>query len=295
MYLFAAHRAYLAVFDEVGEASLVCKARRAYDESVAIADQPDEQRASFVAKLEDLTSRERKAGVRCGNFLRNRSPGERGRVAKKPASAATSKSPDEPSTLDVAASRSPGEPSPDAAANTTGEAAMVVTKASSEPAPVHAVAAEQATPGTLNSKPSAGPSEGDLLAVTRRPASETTSVPRPGRGLVIGGSVTLGLGLVLAGVASYTGSRLVETRRAAEVLHASFDGYATEEQLAEDAALRHDYRRLGPPTLALALVGGTSVVVGAVLLGVGARRMARTASRTAIVPVPGGVAFRARF
>jgi hypothetical protein len=52
---------------------------------------------------------------------------------------------------------------------------------------------------------------------------------------------------------------------------------------------------MGPQTLALALAGGATVVVAAVLLSVGGRRMARTASRTALVPVPGGLAFHARF
>ncbi len=43
------------------------------------------------------------------------------------------------------------------------------------------------------------------------------------------------------------------------------------------------------------LAGGVSVVVAAVLLAVGGRRMARAPSRTALVPVPGGLALHARF
>jgi hypothetical protein len=47
--------------------------------------------------------------------------------------------------------------------------------------------------------------------------------------------------------------------------------------------------------LALALAGGATIVLAAVLAGIGGRRMARAASRTALVPVPGGLALHARF
>jgi hypothetical protein len=45
----------------------------------------------------------------------------------------------------------------------------------------------------------------------------------------------------------------------------------------------------------MAVVGGTTLVVGAVLVGVGARRFARVTSRAALLPMPGGLVFRARF
>jgi len=66
-------------------------------------------------------------------------------------------------------------------------------------------------------------------------------------------------------------------------------------QAARDAALASDYQRLRAPTLAMALVGGSTSIIGAVLVSVGARRLARVASRAALLPMPGGLAFRARF
>ena len=137
-----------------------------------------------------------------------------------------------------------------------------------------------------------------LLPVRRdsRPGARPTEAqPRPGRRLVIAGGVGLGVGLALSGAAGYLGGILVETVDDARVLKGQVKGYATEEQLAKDAALMQGYRHLGPTTLALALAGGSTLVVSAVLLGVGCRRMARVASRTALVPMFGGLAFRARF
>jgi len=112
---------------------------------------------------------------------------------------------------------------------------------------------------------------------------------------VIAGGVTLGAGLVLASVAGYMGGRLLATRHGAQELLDEVDGLASVGQTARNEALESDYRRLGPPTLTLALAGGVSVVVAAVLLAVGGRRMARAPSRTAFVPVPGGLALHARF
>lgn len=85
------------------------------------------------------------------------------------------------------------------------------------------------------------------------------------------------------------------THREAQALGARVDGHADADQLAQDVVLRRDYRTLGSKTLTLALAGGATVLVGAVLVGVDGRRMARAASRMALVPVPAGLAFHARF
>lgn len=112
---------------------------------------------------------------------------------------------------------------------------------------------------------------------------------------MIAGGATLGVGLALAATAGYLGGRLIATRRDAQALHQHTDGFGTSEQVATDQALTRDYERLAPATLTLALAGGVSVIVGAVLVGVGGHRLARVASRTAVLPLPGGLAFHARF
>lgn len=281
LYFNVAHRSYLALFDRTGDERQLCAARRMYDKSVAIKNQPAGQRASFEALLGDLTTRERKAGGRCGSAPKRPQADAPLLAAKEQASAVS------------AGNTSSGETTP--ASTSSGETAT-------PPAAAHSADARpEKAPGmvaVLEPMPASREPVDALLPVSRRPkpsSVNTTTPPRPGRNLVIGGGVTLGLGLVLAGVATYTGADMLETRREARLLQNMVDGYATDDQLAQDATLRHDYRRLGPPTLALALAGGASVVVGAVLLGVGGRRMARAPSQTALIPVPGGVAFRARF
>jgi hypothetical protein len=147
-------------------------------------------------------------------------------------------------------------------------------------------------PTTVQPEPDA-----DLMPVaarhvkTERPAS----APRPGRGLVIAGGVTLGVGVALTTAAGFMGRRMVDTRREIVALGNSVDGYATTDQNTQDDALRGDYRATQTRTLALALAGGATVLVAVILTSIGGRRMARAASRTALVPAPGGLVFHARF
>jgi hypothetical protein len=78
---------------------------------------------------------------------------------------------------------------------------------------------------------------------TERPAS----APRPGRGLVIAGGVTLGVGVALTAAAGFMGRRMVDTRQQIIALSNSVDGYATTDQDARDDALRGDYRATPDP------------------------------------------------
>ena len=118
---------------------------------------------------------------------------------------------------------------------------------------------------------------------------------RSGRGLVIAGGVTLGAGVALVAAAGVLGYRMSETREEVLALDGMLDGFASEEEAARGDALVREHRVLGSQTLALALTGGATVIVAAILTGVGARRLARRTSRTALVPVPGGLALRGRF
>jgi hypothetical protein len=136
-----------------------------------------------------------------------------------------------------------------------------------------------------------------LMSVPRpRPASTPRAdARRPGRGLVIAGGVMLSAGVAITGAAGYLGHRMFEAKREYFALHDMVDGLATTDQDTMAGALLRDYRGMVRPTIALAVAGGVTIVVAAVLAGVGGRRMARAASRTAIVPVPGGLALHARF
>lgn len=284
LYLFVAHRSYLALYEQFGGSRDLCEARRLFDESLAVKDQPEGQRKSFEAMREELESQERERGVRCAN------PGKRPKKGEPPIVARTTASP-VPRPGAAIAARGPEVATTAEAAGVTrgapGPAAPpLIADTSNAPMPADALLPVRAR----NSDPPARP--------TAQPGDTTHRVmiePRPGRRLVIAGGATLGVGLALTGIAGYMGGRLIQTNREAEALLGTIDGFADEDQLARNAELNRDYRRMGPQTLALALAGGTTVVVAVVLLGVGGRRMARVASRTALLPVPGGLAFHARF
>lgn len=282
LYLHAAHRSYLFLYDRTGDQRDLCAARRMFDRSLAVKGLPADQRASFEAARKDLESRERNAGGRCASAAKGPSKKEPPLVAavSAPGVAETPQEVDSDGASVIASDTAPVEP-----------LAKRERAAEAEP---HAEVVLPLDPA--NREPDAGA----LLPVMGRSPPPMRRTPpleerRPGRGLAIAGGVGLSVGLGLTGVAGYMGGRLGETVREARALDAMVEGYATADQLAKDAALQQDYRRWGPPTLVLALVGGTTLVVSAVLLGVGSRRMLKAASQTALMPVPGGLAFHARF
>lgn len=287
-HLFYAHRSYLLHFDQTGDTSVVCKARRAFDESVAIEGQPADQRAAFLAELEDLTSRERKAGVRCRKAPK-RPSADPPRLAKKPAKKPTA------TTATGTTDETPAAPT-----STAGETSTLAT--TDQP---HAPVADPLLPVTRHradnvSRPATTPRD-------VRPAGETRATPpenalpgvwrspRPGRELLIAGGVALGVGLGLATAAGVMGGRMLDTWRESRALHDNVGSIGTEEQAATDAALLRDYRRHYAPMLATAVLGGSALVIGAVLVGVGAKRLGRVTSHAALFPTPGGLVLRARF
>lgn len=271
-YLHAAHRSYIYLYDETHEARDLCAARRTLDLGLAIAGLSDALRADFEAARDELMSRERAAGVRCG------------RTSKRPKT--------DPPLL--AAKSSPNERQVDAPA--TPSLTTADPPAAPPPAPValqSITEQEEPASGDETTVRAEQPASGDKLLPVAH-SSSTRPTARPGRGLAIAGGVGVGVGLVLTGVAGYLGGRLADTVHTAREFNSQIDGFASDAEIARDAELKQEYRRLGPPTLALALAGGTTLVVSAVLLGVGGRRMAR-ASRMAFMPTPGGLAFGARF
>ena len=256
LYLHAAHRSYLALFDQTGEVKDLCAARRTYDQSLAIKGQPESQRASFAARQADLTSREHERGVRCGRAAKRDPKPEPRIVATAPQEAP-------PVVLDT-------QPALDS-----------IEPRESQPDALLPVVARARPP--LVVRPPSPPPRADVQDA------------QPGRRLVIAGGVSLGVGLVLTGAAGYLGGQLLGTWRDSRALHDAAGPLGTEDQAARDAALASDYQRLRAPTLAMAFVGGSTLIVGAVLVGVGARRLARVASRAALLPMPGGLAIHTRF
>ena len=157
---------------------------------------------------------------------------------------------------------------------------------------------------TVTTPASAAATTDDLMPVVRAgatprrldaPRQEPTRRVPPGRRLVIAGGVSLGVGLALAGVAGFMGGRMLNNWRDSRQLHDAAGMYVTDAESERDVSLANEYDRLRVPMVTTAVIGASTVIVGAVLVGVGARRLARLASRTRIFPVSGGVAIRARF
>jgi hypothetical protein len=274
-YLRSAHLSYLSLFEKTGDVRDLCSARRAFDASLAIKGQSADERARTRRLRGELVSHEKKSTTPCEGVTK------RQRVSR----------PDAPL---VAASRAgPTLPllvSPAHVADSTSEPPPLLTSsASPEPSP----------PVVHPSPPSAtGPRPEEWLMQIpdrRTSAKPEPDGPRPGRGLVIAGGVLLGAGVALTGGAGHLGRRMYETRQEYFTFVDSISGFGTPEQDAKAGGLLADYKAMRTQAVALAVAGGTTIVVAAVLAGMGGRRMARAASRTALVPVPGGLALFARF
>jgi len=278
-YLRSAHLSYLSLFDESGDVLDLCSARRAFDESLAVKEQSADERARTKRLRGDLVAREREAKTSCKGAVKQR------RVSRSDTSPV------------VASATSPKAPRVDLLAH--------VAELTIEPSPLLTSAARPETPPAPPSAahrpqpPSANDPRPDeplmQIPARRAPPKPDTDGLSPGRGLVIAGSITLGAGVVLTAVAGHMGRRMNETRQEYFAIVDSVDGFASPDQDATAADLFRDYNAMRTQTLSLAFAGGTTIVLAAVLAGVGGRRMARAASRTAFVPVPGGLAVHTRF
>lgn len=269
-YLHSAHRSYLFLFDQTGDVRDLCAARRTFDASLAVTGQSVAQRASAAGG--ELVARERLHGPRCGRLAKQR--------LKK-------------SSPPVVAKVEPVIPSVDPARE--GDLVSEVppflasdTTTTERPPP------PDVPPPTATTRPPVGDAFMPIPVRRTSPAARTRE-PRPGRGLVIAGGVTLGAGVALSAAAGFMGHDMLAKRQAYFDLHDATGGTATVDQKNHADTLYRDYNAMWPQTLAMALAGGTTVLIAAVLAGVGGRRMARAASRTAVVPVPGGLALHTRF
>ncbi len=277
-YLYFAHRAYLALSDKPPKGRVasrdLCQAHRLLEQALALPATP--LRGRIVDSERETLARLTTKKIQC----KAPKPGNKDRplvaAADPPAELRSDAATDEPSTIAAGIAAKPQ----------TDNAPDVVVAASK----LADLDAEPLT--TVHPEPDA-----DLMPVAARHVNtgRPTTPPRPGRGLVIAGGVTLGVGVALTTAAGFMGRRMVDTRREIVALGHNVDGYATTDQNTQDDALRGDYRATQTRTLALALAGGATVLVAVILSSIGGRRMARAASRTALVPAPGGLVFHARF
>ena len=275
-YLYFAHRAYLALSDKPPKGRVasrdLCQAHRLLEQALALPETPLHGR--IVDSERETLARLTRKKVQC----KAPKPGHKDMplvaAADPPAELRSDASTDRPSTIPAGIAAEP---------QTDDDIAVAASRLAD---------LDGRPPTTVHPEPDA-----DLMPVaarqvkTERPAS----APRPGRGLVLAGGVTLGVGVALTTAAGFMGRRMVDTRREIVALGISVDGYATTDQNTQDDALRGDYRATQTRTLALALAGGATVLVAVILSSIGGRRMARAASRTALVPAPGGLVFHARF
>ena len=279
LYLHAAHVAHLAVFDETGDVGALCAARRTFDKSLAIEGQPEGQRTAFEDARGKLESREKQRGARCGSARRSAKTQAPALAAKVEAAASAGDEEPPPLLTMVPAAGAPVEDS------VSGSPSEAVTLAA-------AVALSEDTLLPVRSSAAASSASSTTPAVDPRRVGGSRV---PGRPLLIAGSVTLAIGLSLGGVAAYTGRRALVAYQAGVDLHEDVQGPPDAATLARDAELEAEYRRMGPVAIGTAIGGGVAVVVGAVMAGVGGRRLARAGSQTAWAPVPGGLAFHVRF
>lgn len=275
LYLFTAHRSYVALFAKTGDARHLCAARVNFDRSLAVKGQSDQQRASFEKSRAELEALEQKHAPRCeASPKRTRPRPEKVAQAVGPGPAAAS-APAVPAAATTAA--------PD---DTREENTALLSARSESPV----------TDGLLDvsvARVSLRPARATALEIPKVVNPRQTRVP--GRPLVIAGGATLGLGLLLSGVAGYAGARVADVSRRAFDNYEEARGQGDAEALAVSADLRRQFDRWLPVTVSAAVVGATAVIVGAILVRVGVRKMKQEPSRAALVPVHGGLAIHARF
>lgn len=274
IYLFTASRSYLALFAQTGDVRDLCAARKNFEQSLAVREQTASQRASFEESRAELEALEKQHDARCKPSSRRQRSASTAVARSTPAAAP--------------AESAPGAPVP---------------VGSSAPVPLEMLVASS-VPGEQ------AVAEEELLAVplprslsprsprTTALADKTTAPSRariPGRSLAIGGGATLGVGVVLVGVAGYASAQVAAASRASYHLYDQTQGQGGLDVLAAENQIHRDFNRWMPVTIGTAIAGTTAVIAGAVMLRVGIRRLKQGPVRAALVPVPGGLAIHARF
>jgi hypothetical protein len=286
-YLEAAHGSFLASYDTSGDVRDLCAARRTFDQTLAALDA--EAVTPRLAPLKEaLEKREQVRRPRCASGA--------GKAPKAPA-LASARQPAGASRLaahHVLAQSPPSERTDELLPVPSERRILAATPVTEGQVLAAAPTATEgqvlaATPTTVAANGTAG------LPAAMRAAPGSADRTRAARRLVIAGSVTMGFGLSLVGVAAYAGSQHIEARRAGLELFGEVQGYASAEQAARDGVLRDRYQTMGHLALGTSLAGGAAVIVGVTMAVVGGRRLTRLAQRMALGPLPGGLVFYARF
>ncbi|MFY0535260.1 hypothetical protein [Nannocystis pusilla] len=236
--------------------------------------------------------------MRCQNVPKQPSA-DPPRLAKRSAAATTATLPSETPKPDVTATSNAGE-TPAPTTTTT------IQPHAHESDPLLPVTGRSPVARETPRDPDGGrssPVPRDAGRDADRPAGETpwrspvplATPPRPGRELLIAGGVTLSVGVGLTAAAGVMGGRMLDIWRDANALCEENGPVGPGAVADQSDALARDYRRLQAPMIAVAVIGGSALVVGAVLTGIGAKRLSRATSRAALLPAPGGLVLHARF
>lgn len=268
VYLHVAYRSHFAVFEKTGDIRELCAARRLFDASLAVEGQPAGQLAEFERRRGELESNEREHRAHCGSTAKRR--------ARIPALLASRPAPQEP----------PG------AAIPIGVGLLHAPRSVEEPA-VDLMPVSSGRPSATSVRPTLETTT--VSSNEQRPAPLPSPKPGPGRPLVIAGSVVLGFGVSLAGVAGWAGGTALAAHREGVKLHAAVDGRPDNAAVTRDAGLERQYLTLRPVAIGTAVAGGVAVLAGAVMVAIGVRRLAWTPSGVAVLPAPGGLFIHARF
>lgn len=284
-HLYRAHRAYLALANKGPEPQRVQDLCRAHELIQQARELPPTAIDARVVDSDQKTQARLAAeGVECrgGKRVRRGAP-RRVALAAAPAPVQDTKPP---------RATDPADPPPLSPAQSEAASAEA-TRATTPTDETSPVATRAATTPTDEVSPAAPRTDPTPRLMSAQPRQE--QAPPSGRRLLVAGSVTLGAGLALSIGAGVMGSRLLGKWREGQALLDGTDPYATLDEFVREGDIRDEYQQLRPPTLALAFASGAALVVGAVLVAVGARRLGRVTSRAAVLPMPGGLAFRARF
>jgi hypothetical protein len=266
-YHEAAHRSFLALYDQTRDHEALCAARRSLERTATVLG-PETAAQQLAPLRQRLAEREATARPNCAAARSSQARTEKTLARRGPRSRPANDSPTQPAS----AAPHPVTPAPALASH---EPAAVTPATTAEPAILLAVPVRRAVSrSTLHSAAPADPTA---------------------RRLLIAGGLTIGVGVGLAAVAGYAGARVAHASRESFDLYADNHGQGDAAALAQEEALRHTHARWLPVAVTTAALSGTTVIVGAVLVAIGKRRAAAISSRAALLPIPGGLAIRARF
>lgn len=212
-YLFNAHNLYLRLFDKTGNTRDLCAARRAIEASLAV-DRPARDPALRVPGSADQAAR---AGEAAGGHVVGARPNATWCRPTRPSwPAVRPRGPrrDRP--------RRPRSRSPPASPAARPATQPTTTPASSAPSTTPTPRGKLPLLADADTAATERPANVALMPVASRQVESPPASSRPpGRGLMIAGGLTLGVGAALTAAAGVMGYRAGQTRRQAFALHRS--------------------------------------------------------------------------